>query len=154
MLWFVSWHTLNPTTPVDLSQVDDKDDDDCLVPSYPYPLFQNEEDRLRKSLAMKPNQAIFWALERPSSQRSHVRWMIDTIWIHLQKKWVNGSCPAMSTGSTWDYTTYITTQQFSLWDMNWWNCLDQAFFHGNVKTFDDWVWQLSEISEFCSRRFE
>ena len=24
--------------------------------SYPYPLFQSEEDRLRRSLAMKPNQ--------------------------------------------------------------------------------------------------
>ena len=50
---------LESNDPADLSQVDDKDDDDCLVPSYPYPLFQNEEDRLRKSLAMKPNQAIF-----------------------------------------------------------------------------------------------
>ena len=57
----VSGHTLNPTTPADLFEVEveREDDDDFLVPSYPYPLFQNEEVRLRKSLAMKPNQAIF-----------------------------------------------------------------------------------------------
>ena len=56
----------------------------------------------------------------------------------------------------WAQTHHETTQPILLqnnlareisMELSW----RQACFHGSVKTFDDWIWQLSEISKFCSR---